>query len=205
MKPFTIDVPDSVLDDLQARLALTRFPAEATDAGWTWGANLGYMKELVAYWQNEFDWRAAERRLNEFPQFLAPVSDPETGEAFDIHFVHVKSARVNATPLLISHGWPGSFYELLGIVEALVNPPSDDAPAFDVIIPSLPGYGFSSAPAQPITPKHIARVFNSLVTDTLGHNKYVTQGGDWGSVITSWMGQLYPQHVIASHFNMLGL
>ena len=174
------------------------------DAGWVWGANLGYIKDLVAYWQNDFDWRAAETKLNQFPQFIAPVSDPETGEKFDIHFVHIKSDRENATPLLISHGWPGSFYEMLGIVHALANP-DGDAPAFDVIVPSLPGYGFSSAPAKHITLKGIARIFNQLMTQTLGHDKYVTQGGDWGSVVTAWMAQLYPQHVLASHFNMLGL
>ncbi|MBT3703465.1 MAG: alpha/beta fold hydrolase [Alphaproteobacteria bacterium] len=208
MKPFRIEVPDAVLDDLQARLALTRFPDEATDADWSWGANLGYMKDLVAYWQNGYDWRAAEEKLNAFPQFIAPVSEPVSGEKFDIHFVHVKSQQENATPLLISHGWPGSFYELLGIVEALANPAqhgAPDAPAFDVIVPSLPGYGFSSAPAQPITPKDIARIFNNLMTNTLGYDKYVTQGGDWGSVVTAWMAQLYPEHVAASHFNMLGL
>jgi pimeloyl-ACP methyl ester carboxylesterase len=208
MKPFRINVPDAVLDDLQVRLSLTRFPAEAKDAGWSWGANLGYMKDLVAYWQDGFDWRAAEQRLNEFPQFIAPVSEPETGEKFDIHFVHVKSDQENATPLLISHGWPGSFYELLGIVNALANPAelgAPDAPAFDVIVPSLPGYGFSSAPAEPITPKAIARIYNRLMTETLGHDKYVTQGGDWGSVVTAWMAQQYPDNVLASHFNMLGL
>jgi pimeloyl-ACP methyl ester carboxylesterase len=205
MTPFRIDVPDAVLDDLQARLALTRFPDEPQDAGWAWGANLGYMKGLIAYWQNEYDWRAAEANLNSFPQFKAPVTNPDSGEKFDIHFVHVKSRRDDATPLLISHGWPGSFYELLGIVEPLANPEDPAAPAFDVIVPSLPGYGFSSAPAKPITPKDIARIFNALMTDTLGHDKYATQGGDWGSVVTAWMAQLYPDHVMASHFNMLGL
>lgn len=208
MKPFRIDVPDAVLDDLQARLALTRFPQEPAVSGWSWGANLDYMKELVAYWQNDYDWRKAEQYLNQFPQFTAPVTDPESGEEFSIHFVHVKSGQENARPLLISHGWPGSFYELLGIVDALANPATHgaaDAPAFDIVVPSLPGYGFSSGPANPITPKAIARVFNALMTGTLGYENYLTQGGDWGSVITSWMGQLYPQHVQASHYNMLGL
>ena len=208
MKPFRIDVPDAVLDDLQKRLALTRFPNEPAVSGWSWGANLAYMKELVAYWQKDFDWRKAEQYLNGFPQFTAPVTEPESGEEFHIHFVHVKSEQANARPLLISHGWPGSFYELLGIVNVLANPASHgapDAPAFDIVVPSLPGYGFSSAPANPITPKTIARVFNALMTETLGYDQYLTQGGDWGSVITSWMGQLYPQHVQASHYNMLGL
>ncbi|MBT3787903.1 MAG: epoxide hydrolase [Alphaproteobacteria bacterium] len=208
MKPFRIDIPESVLDDLQTRLALTRFPEEAQDAGWSLGANLGYMKDLVAYWRNDFDWRKAEQGLNEFPQFMAPVSDPETGEAFELHFVHVKSSQENAIPLLISHGWPGSFYELLGIVNELAEPAqhgNPDAPAFDVVVPSLPGYGFSSSPAKPITPKAIARIFNDLMTRSLGYSKYATQGGDWGSVVTAWMGQQFPENVLASHFNMLGL
>jgi len=208
MKPFRIDVPDSVLDDLNARLDLTRFPGEAEGAGWQWGANLDYMKELVAYWRDGYDWRKAEAELNEFPQFIAPVTDPLSGEAFDIHFVHVKGSGDAATPLLISHGWPGSFYELLGIVDALAHPEkhgAPDAPAFDVIVPSLPGYGFSSAPAAPMSPKDMARVFHSLMVDVLGYDKYATQGGDWGSVVTAWMAQQNPDHVLASHFNMLGL
>jgi len=211
-KPFRIDVADAVLDDLNARLDLTRFPAQAEGADWHWGANLDYMKALVGYWRDGYDWRKAEAELNQFPQFIAPVTDPETGEVFDLHFVHVKgspSATGRApTPLLISHGWPGSFYELLGIVDALAHPGehgAPDAPAFDIIVPSLPGYGFSSAPAAPITPKDMARVLHVLMTDVLGYATYATQGGDWGSVVTAWMAQANPDHVLASHFNMLGL
>ncbi len=208
MKPFEVNVPDAVLDDLRARLELARFPNEPQDAGWRWGANLGYMRELIDYWRDEFDWRAAEAQLNAFPQFMAPVTDPETGETFDIHFVHLKGSGPSPKPLLISHGWPGSFYELLGIAGPLANPEKHDArgaPTFDVVIPSLPGYGFSSSPAAPITPKVMARVFHQLMTGVLGYENYLTQGGDWGSVITAWMGVFEPEAVSASHFNMLGL
>ncbi len=211
-QPFRIDVADAVLDDLNTRLDLARFPVQAEGADWQWGSNLDYMKSLVAYWRTEYDWRKAEAELNEFPQFIAPVTDPESGEVFDIHFVHVKGSvgpgGAAPTPLLISHGWPGSFYELLGIVDALAHPENHgaaDAPAFDVIVPSLPGYGFSSAPAAPITPKDMARVLHVLMTDVLGYDSYATQGGDWGSVVTAWMAQANPEQVRASHFNMLGL
>lgn len=208
MEPFRIEVADAVLDDLNARLDLARFPVQAEGAGWRWGANLDYMKELIAYWRNDYDWRKAEAELNEFPQFKAPVADPLSGEVFDLHFVYVKGSGPSPTPLLISHGWPGSFYELLGIVDALAHPErhgAAGAPAFDVIAPSLPGYGFSSSPAAPITPKHMARVLHALMTEVLGYDTYATQGGDWGSVITAWMAQANPNHVRASHFNMLGL
>jgi len=211
IKKFQIEIADSVLDDLRTRLDLARFPNQATGADWQWGANLSYMKELVAYWRDGYDWRKSEAELNQFPQFMAPVTDPVTGETFDIHFVHVKgtaAAGATTTPLLISHGWPGSFFELLGIINPLANPGehgAPDAPAFDVIVPSLPGYGFSSSPEAPISPKDMARVFHSLMTDVLGYDKYTTQGGDWGSVVTAWMAQANPDHVLASHFNMLGL
>lgn len=207
-KPFSIKVPDSVLEDLKARLTTARFPNEPADAGWRWGANLGYMRDLIAYWRDEFDWRAAEEQLNRFEQFTADVADPETAEEFTIHFVHVKGSGPNPTPLLISHGWPGSFYELLGIVEYLAHPEkygARGAPAFDVVVPSLPGYGFSSSPAAPITPKVMARVFHRLMSETLGYETYATQGGDWGSVVTAWMGVFEPKAVSACHFNMLGL
>jgi len=142
IEPFRVDVADQVLDDLRRRLEATRWPGEADDAAWQYGANLGYMKRLAAYWLEGYDWRRAEAELNRFSHFTAPLSDPELGD-FRIHLVREEGDGESPIPLIVSHGWPGSFVELLGLVDPLAHPDSAaGAPAFDVIVPSLPGYGF---------------------------------------------------------------
>lgn len=207
MKAFSLHVEDAVLDDLRRRLDNVRWPGEPVDAGWRYGANLGYMHRLVAHWRDGFDWRAAEARLNRFPQFIAPVPTDDGG-SLDIHFIHEKGSGENPLPLLLVHGWPGSVAEFLDAVEPLAHPErfgGDAADGFDVIAPSLPGYGFSAAPPAPMGPKAIATLFTRLMRDVLGYQRYVAQGGDWGSIIVARMALDHPDTLAAVHFNMLPL
>ena len=203
MKPFTLNVEDAALQDLQQRLARVRWPGEPVNAGWRYGANLGYMRRLVDYWQDGFDWRAAEARINRFPQFTAAV---ETGNGtLDIHFIHEKGSGDNPLPLLLLHGWPGSIAEFLDAIEPLAHPErfsGDAGDGFDVIAPSLPGYGFSQAPPEPMGPQAIAALFSRLMADVLGYERYVAQGGDWGSIIVARMALDHPERLAAVHFNM---
>ncbi len=202
IRPFTLETPEAVLDDLRERLRRTRFPGEVHDSGWTYGANLAYQKELVAYWLDGFDWRKIESGLNAMPQFMATVAGQ------DLHFVHARGKGPNPFPLLFSHGWPGSFWEVSKIIGPLTDPAAyggDPADAFDVIAPSLPGYGFSADAGVPgIHSERIADLFHSLMTQTLGYPRYGAQGGDWGAVITGWLGRKYPGPVSGIHMNMLG-
>ncbi|MHB8574938.1 MAG: epoxide hydrolase family protein [Dehalococcoidia bacterium] len=203
VRSFQINVPDAVLEDLHERLRRTRFPGEAPGGGWTYGTNLAYMKELVAYWLESYDWRAAEAELNLMPQFMARVN------GLDLHFVHIRGTGPAPLPLLISHGWPGSFYEMAGIVGPLTNPAAhggDPADAFDVVVPSLPGYGFSEPARDPgMTPTAIGELFTALMRDTLGCSRFGVQGGDWGAVITAAMAFNHPDAVLGLHNNMLGV
>lgn len=203
VQPFTIAVPDDVLDDLHQRLRRTRFPGEVAGSGWMYGTNLAYLKGLVEYWLKQYDWRAAEQQLNKLPQFTAQV------EGLRIHFVHVRGKGLRPLPLLISHGWPGSFVEMTEIIGPLTDPAAhggDPADAFDIIVPSLPGYGFSEQPTTPgMTPRRIGAIFARLMHETLGYERYGVQGGDWGAVITATMAYDYPQEVVGLHLNMLGV
>jgi microsomal epoxide hydrolase len=169
------------------------------DGGWAYGTNLEYMKELCAYWLDEFDWRAQEVVINRFPHFIAPV------DGIDLHFIHEKGSGPAPLPLIISHGWPGSIVEFLEIIEPLAHPErfggsSEDA--FDVIAPSLPGFGFSGRPPRPIGPRKIARLFATLMTDVLEYNSYLAQGGDWGGAISSWLGFEHAPACRAIHINI---
>lgn len=200
--PFRIAVPDAVLADLQERLARTRFPGEVPGSGWDYGTNLTYLKELVAYWRERFDWRAAEAALNALPQFTARV------RGLTLHFVHARGRGPRPLPLLFIHGWPGSFWEVHKILGPLTDPAAhggDPADAFDVVAPSLPGYGFSEASPSPgMSPAAIADLLAELMTEVLGYARFGAQGGDWGSVIASRLGYAYPDRVIAIHLNMMG-
>lgn len=201
-QPFRVHVDDAVLADLRARLAETRFPIEPDAAGWRYGANLGYMRSFAAHWRERYDWRRWEAELNRLPQFRAEVG------GLKIHYVMERGSGANPLPLLITHGWPGSVLEFYEIIEPLAHPErfggaADDA--FTVIAPSLPGYGFSDAPAMPISPRDIARLWHELMTEVLGFERYVAQAGDWGAVVTSWLAFDQPQSVTAIHLNMLGL
>ena len=168
--------------------------------GWAYGCDGAYLKALCAHWTEAYDWRAARDELNRFPQFTARVED------FDLHFVHVLGEAEGKRPLILSHGWPGSHYEFWGVIEKLAFPSrfgGEAADAFDLVIPSLPGFGFSSKPQRPIGQRTTARLFNALMVEGLGYSTYLAQGGDWGSMITSWLGHDHGAHAKAIHLNMM--
>lgn len=200
VRPFTIDVAESVLDDLRARLGRTRFPDQLDDVGWDYGTDLGYMRELVTYWRDEFDWRAQERRLNAFDQFKTVI------DGLDIHFIHQRSPVEGAMPLIITHGWPGSIAEFSKIIGPLTDPVAyggDAEDAFHVIAPSMPGYGFSDKPKEPgFGPEQIANVHAKLM-ERLGYEKYGVQGGDWGSIVSTWHAFNRPTEAVGLHLNMV--
>ncbi|MBO3748463.1 alpha/beta fold hydrolase [Streptosporangiaceae bacterium NEAU-GS5] len=194
--PFRIEVPEAALDDLRARLAQTRWPDELPGAGWSMGVPGGYLRELVAYWRDGYDWRAQEATLNKFPQFTTEIDGQR------IHFFHVRSRHENAVPLILTHGWPGSVVEFIDLIEPLTDP-EDPADAFHVVIPSMPGYGFSG----PTTEEgwelgRIARAWAELMAG-LGYERYGAQGGDWGSGVSRELGVIAPEHVIGVHLNFL--
>jgi pimeloyl-ACP methyl ester carboxylesterase len=201
--PFALNVSDAVLTDLRARLERVRWPDEAPGAGWQHGTSLAYMKELVAYWRDRYDWRAHEARLNRLKQFTAPVG------GIDIHFIHEPGVGPAPMPLLLSHGWPGSIVEFERILPMLTDPARfgcDPADAFTVIAPSLPGYTFSFQPGQPrFGVVEIADLFASLMTDVLGYGRFGAQGGDWGAFVSSCLGAAYPERVAGIHVNLLAV
>jgi pimeloyl-ACP methyl ester carboxylesterase len=196
--PFRIQVPDAVLSDLKQRLARTRFPGEIAGSEWDYGTNLGYLKELVAYWRDKFDWRAAERRLNQFDQFTTNI------DGLDIHFVHQRSKDPKALPLAVTHGWPGSVAEFTKIIGPLTNPAAhggNAADAFHVVAISLPGFGFSGKPAERgYGPERIAGIIAKLMA-RLGYTRYGLQGGDWGSAISRFAALNDASHVAGLHIN----
>lgn len=200
IEPFTIDVPDSVLVDLKERLGRTRFPDQLEGAEWTYGSELSYVKELCEYWRDSFDWRAQERALNRFDQFRTDI------DGLGVHFIHQRSKEKNALPLVITHGWPGSIFEFTKIIGLLTDPVAHGGKAedaFHVVCPSLPGYGFSDIPKEPgFDSRRMAGIIAKLMAK-LGYGRYGAQGGDWGSIITVWMGYDDPEHVCGIHLNMV--
>src|SRR6185295_11115643 len=201
--PFSLHVGDDVLDDLKTRLARVRWPDEVPDNHWKYGTDLPYLKALVAYWRDQYDWRKHEAQLNRFTQFKVKLG------GIDLHFIREEGKGRNPMPLLLSHGWPGSVHEFHKIIPMLTDPArfgGDPADAFTVIAPSLPGYGFSFAPGQPrFGIAEIADAFATLMTDTLGYRRFAAQGGDWGGFITSRLGLAYPERLAAIHVNLLSL
>ncbi|HEY3698413.1 MAG TPA: epoxide hydrolase [Spongiibacteraceae bacterium] len=184
-QPFRIEIPQAKLDWITERLRAAPWPDIPAGAPWQYGTDDKVLRELIDYWLEKYDWRKQEAAFNRLPQFTAQIDD------YSIHFIHVRGAGLNPKPLLLSHGWPGSFAEFMKVIEPLTNPEKyggtvDDA--FSVVIPSLPGYGFSSKPKTTIGPRTIAKLFDKLMTDVLGYSDYIAQGGDWGSVISSWLG-----------------
>ena len=199
IREFQIEVTDETLDDLKQRLSMTRWPNKETPEDWSQGIPLAYMKELCDYWQHEYDWRAREERLNRFPQFITEI------EGVDIHFIHLPSVHENARPLIITHGWPGSVVEFNKVIEPLVDPTAhggNDEDAFHVVVPSLPGYGFSGKPKNTGWGiEKIADVWGVLMA-RLGYNHYFAQGGDWGAMVTTHIGLQDKEHCDAIHLNM---
>lgn len=197
IRPFRIAIPQSDLDDLDARLARTRWPAELPDVGWSYGTPTGYLRELVAHWRTEFDWRAAEARLNSHPQFLAELDSQQ------VHFTHVRSPEADAMPLVLVHGWP--FADFSDLIGPLTDPRShggDPTDAFHLVIPTLPGFGFSGPTRQP-GQGSIERA-TELIKDLMAHldyPRYGVQGGDAGSFIAPGLGRIDTEHVVGVHLN----
>ena len=200
VRPFTIQVPDAVLEDLDARLARTRLPDQLDGVGWDYGMDLAYLTELITYWREEFDWRDEERRLNAFDQYKTRIDD------LDIHFIHQRSPEPDALPIIIMHGWPGSIAEFTKIIGPLTDPVAHGgaaADAFHVVAASMPGYGFSDKPRRPgFGPEQIAEV-NAKLMARLGYERYGIQGGDWGSIVSRWHAFNQPDNAVGLHINMV--
>jgi epoxide hydrolase len=189
-RPFVVDIPAAQLADLKTRLALTRYPEKETVEDWQQGVPLAYVRELATYWQERYDWRHCEAQLNAQPNFLLEV------DGLDLHFMHVRSANPRARPLLLTHGWPGSVLEFMNVIAPL----SED---FHLIIPSLPGYGFSAKPAGPgWSVEQIARAWNQLML-ALGYDRYFAQGGDWGATVACAIGVQNLGNCAGIHINMV--
>jgi pimeloyl-ACP methyl ester carboxylesterase len=196
VQPFKVDVSDDVLEDLQRRLAATRWPDEIPGVGWDYGSNLAYIQDLVAYWRSGFDWRAQEQLINTMSHYRATVA------GMGIHYVHEKGVGPNPIPLVVTHGWPGTFFEMHKITLLLTDPGShggDPADAFDVVVPSMPGYGFSDHTSQ--RGMHVLRTSDMWVElmNGLGYARFGAHGGDWGASVTNYLGYAYPQNLIGIH------
>jgi pimeloyl-ACP methyl ester carboxylesterase len=199
IRPFEVHFPDETLADLKRRIAATRWPDQETVSDDTQGVRLATMQKLAAYWEKNHDWRKVEARLNAVPNFVTEI------DGLDIHFIHVKSKHENALPMIVTHGWPGSIVEQMKIIEPLTNPTAfggTASDAFHLVIPSLPGYGFSGKPTAPgWTPVRIAKAWATLM-DRLGYTHYVAQGGDWGNAVSETMAMQQPKGLIGIHTNM---
>jgi microsomal epoxide hydrolase len=202
-RPFSLHVPDAVLADLRERLARVRWPDEVPGAAWRYGTDLGYMKSLVAYWRERYDWRAHEAALNRMRQFTVPLA------GIELHFIHEPGVGPAPLPLLLSHGWPGSIVEFQQLIPRLTDPArfgGDPADAFTVVAPSLPGYTLSFRADQPrFGVPEIADLFATLMTEVLGYPRFAAQGGDWGAFITSYLGAAHADKTVGIHVNLLAV
>ncbi|MGL4541403.1 MAG: epoxide hydrolase family protein, partial [Polymorphobacter sp.] len=197
--PFTLNVPQAQLDDLAARLAATRWPEKETVADWTQGSPLAKVQALIEHWRTRYDWRACEARLNALGQFKTSI------DGLDIHFLHVRSKHPNALPLIVTHGWPGSVIEFMKVIGPLTDPTAHGGnaeDAFHVVMPSLPGFGFSDKPRE--TGWGVPRIAMAWITlmERLGYPRWVAQGGDWGAAVTTAIGVIKPPACAAIHVNM---
>ena len=199
VRPFVVAVPDAELDDLRARLAATRWPEPTPRGGWDDGTDVEWLRALCAYWAEGFDWRAQEQRLNAWPQVLVRVG------GLDVHCVHAPGVGPDPLPLVATHGWPSTYFELLPIVGPLTDPArygGDPADAFSVVVPSLPGYGFSAAPTEPgFGTSQVADLWVELMT-ALGYERFGSHGGDWGAAVTTALGARHPERMIGLHLTM---
>jgi pimeloyl-ACP methyl ester carboxylesterase len=200
---FTLKIADAAIADLRDRLARTRLPDQAPDPAWIFGSDIGYVRDLLAYWQSGFDWRAQEAALNAFPQFRVPI------HGIDVHFLHIRGEGTAPMPLLLSHGWPGSVFEFIDLIPRLTEPTrfgGNAADAFTVVAPSLPGYGLSFRPGQKrFGIEAIADCFADLMTDVLGYKRFAAQGGDWGAFVSSRLGAVHADKIVGIHLNFLAV
>ncbi|MET7390718.1 epoxide hydrolase family protein [Streptomyces sp. NPDC005529] len=200
LRPFRLDIPQSDLDDLHQRLDRTRWPDELPGVGWAYGVPRDYLQELVRYWRHDYDWRAAEARLNTWPQFTTEIDGAR------LHFAHIRSPEPDATPLIITHGWPGSIVEFTDIAGPLTDPRAhggDPADAFHLVVPSIPGFGLSGPTRD--TGWEFTRVAAAFATlmERLGYRRYGAQGGDWGGAVSRELGRAHPERLIGVHLNLL--
>ena len=197
VQPYKIEILDAVLDDLKARLARTRWPDEIPESEWDYGTNLAYLKELVEYWHTGFDWRAQESVINSFAHFRTTVDD------MGIHFIHQEGKGPNPLPIVLTHGWPGSFFEMYKLIPLLTDPGANGADAndsFHVVVPSMPGYGFSDLTTRRgVNAASISDLWAQLMTQGLGYQRFGAHGGDWGAGITARLGFAYPEHLVGIH------
>src|ERR1700730_2736742 len=200
VRPFRVDIPQADLDDLRDRLARSRWPDQLAGGGWDYGIPLEYVRQLAEYWRTGYDWRVYEARLNAFDQFTTTI------DGQNVHFLHVRSAEAGALPLIITHGWPGSIVEFMNVIGPLTDPAAhggDQADAFHLVVPSIPGYGFSGPTRdRGWDVRRIAQAWASLM-ERLGYQRYGGQGGDWGSGISRELALVAPEHLIGVHLNML--
>jgi len=198
--PFKLNITEKELQGIYTKVKNYPWHEMPDDGGWEYGTNLVTMKEISKYWIEDFDWRKHEAEINKFSNFKTKVDN------IDIHFIHEKGSGSNPTPLLLMHGWPGSIVEFLHIIEKLAHPEKfggKEEDGFDVIAPSLPGFGFSGKPSRPIGPRKIANIFNKLMVDSLNYKNYLAQGGDWGATIANWIGYDHSKNCNAIHINCL--
>ena len=200
IKPFKVEISDKFLKNIYSKVKNYPWHEMPDDGGWAYGTNLNYMKEISKYWIEKFDWRKTEEKINKFQNFKSNI------DGIGIHFIHEKGSGSNPRQLLLSHGWPGSIVEFLQIIDHLAHPEKfggKEEDAFDVVVPSLPGFGFSDRPSRPIGPRKMASIFNSLMTDTLGYKAYLAQGGDFGGTIATWLAYDFPKKLTGIHINIL--
>ena len=200
IRPFKINISNKIIEDINTKVVEYPWHEMPDDGGWSYGTNLDYMKEISKYWVEKFNWKNVEEKINKFKNFKTNI------DGIDIHFIQEKGSGSNPKPLLLSHGWPGSIIEFLHIIDQLAHPKKfggKEEDAFDVIVPSLPGFGFSGRPSRPIGPRKMASIFNHLMTEVLGYNKYLAQGGDFGGTIATWLGYDFPKTCSAIHINIL--
>ena len=200
IKPFKVEISNEILQNINSKVKNYEWHEMPDDGGWDYGTNLDYMKEFTEYWSSKFDWKKTEEKINKFRNFKTNI------DGIDIHFIHEKGSGSNPKPLLLNHGWPGSIVEFLDIIDQLAHPENyggNIEDSFDVIVPSLPGYGFSGRPSRPIGPRKMASIFNSLMTNSLSYEKYISQGGDFGGTICTWLAYDFPESLLGIHINIL--
>ena len=200
LKTFKIDVCQRDLNFIYKKVSEYPWHEMPSDGGWQFGANIDFMKDLCKYWVEQFDWKRQEDKINLFDNFTAEV------DGIEVHFIYERGSGSKPKPLIISHGWPGSIIEFIEIVDPLAHPErygGNVEDAFDVIVPSLVGFGFSGKPPRPYGPRRMASIFNKLMTEVLGYKSYIAQGGDWGGTISTWLGYDYPKFCDGIHINIM--